>query len=88
MPDPTSPVEVGFYQGNPQALAVAGDYAFIADGDGGVRVVDVSDPTTPTEAGFYDTPGYASDVAVANDLVYVAQGTAGLFILRFVPPGR
>ncbi|MBN1810742.1 MAG: hypothetical protein JXA14_02790 [Anaerolineae bacterium] len=48
-------------------------------------MIDVSDPAMPTEVGFYGAPRYASDVTVVNGLVYVAQGAAGLFVLRFIP---
>jgi DNA-binding beta-propeller fold protein YncE len=56
-------------------VAVAGDYAYVADLGAGLRVVDVSDPANPTEVRYYDTPGYANDVAVApaGDYVYVAD---------------
>jgi len=59
-----------------------GDYAYVADGSGGLRVVDVSDPAHPTEVGFYATPGDARDVAVAGDYIYVADFVGGLVILR------
>lgn len=41
-------------------------YAYVADGDAGLRVVDVSDPAAPAEVGSYDTPGKAWDVVVAS----------------------
>jgi hypothetical protein len=34
---------------------------------------------------FYETSGYASDVLVVDDTVYVADGVAGLLILRYPP---
>ena len=36
---------------------VAGDYAYVAAWEAGLRVVDVSVPSAPVERGFYDTPG-------------------------------
>jgi hypothetical protein len=52
-------------------------YAYVADGDAGLRVVDVSDPAAPAEVGSYDTPGKAWDVVVASGpggtLAYVAD---------------
>ncbi|MFN3929222.1 MAG: carboxypeptidase regulatory-like domain-containing protein, partial [Thermoflexus sp.] len=64
-------------------VAVAGSYAYVADREGGLRIVDVSDPAAPREVGFYDTPGYAGDVAVVGSYAYVADGEGGLVILRF-----
>ncbi len=51
------------------------------DGDG-PRIVNISNPANPTETGFYDTPGGASDVAVAGDYAYVADWVGGLLILK------
>jgi hypothetical protein len=62
---------------------VNGDEAFVAAGDGGLRIVDVSQPANPVEVTFYETSGYASDVLVVDDIVYVADGVAGLLILRY-----
>ncbi|MBM3236794.1 hypothetical protein FJZ31_10930 [Candidatus Poribacteria bacterium] len=64
-------------------IAVSGGYAYIADGNTGLRVVDVSNPSIPIEKGYYDTPGYAYGVAIANNLIYVADDDGGMSILRF-----
>jgi hypothetical protein len=66
-------------------VTVAGNYAYVADDDSGLRIVDVSNPAAPSEAGFYDTPGYAWGVAVAGNTAYVADSDGGLVILRFTP---
>ena len=67
---------MGFYNtpGSAWGVAVAGGYAYVADGGSGLRVVDVSTPSNPTEVGFYDTPGGAEGVAVAAGYAYVADG--------------
>ena len=82
--DPASPVEVGFCEtrGLAYDVAVAGRYAYVADGIG-LRVIDVSDPASPVEAGYYDTPGEANGVAVAGGYAYIADGGGGLFIVRY-----
>jgi hypothetical protein len=49
----------------------------------GLRVIDVSNPANPREVGYFDTPGYAWGVYVSGNYAYVADGGAGLFILRF-----
>ena len=47
----TDPDEIGFYvtPGWAEDVALAGDYAYIADLDSGLRIVDVSEPTSPSE---------------------------------------
>ncbi|HIE25887.1 TPA: hypothetical protein EYP66_01210 [Candidatus Poribacteria bacterium] len=42
-----------------EGIAVVSGYAYVADDESGLRVVDVSNPENPYEIGFYDTPGYA-----------------------------
>ncbi len=87
--DPTAPVEVGICNtpGEPQDIAVAGDYAYVVGGStGGLRVIDVSNPTAPVEVGFCDTPGSAHDVALDRDYAYVADGTGGLRVVDVSTP--
>jgi hypothetical protein len=97
---PAAPVEVSSSAtpGKALAVAIAGEYAYVADHIS-VRVVDVSTPAAPRLAGFYDTAGYADGVAVqatllpdgtAGEYAYVADGAAGLLILSFAytPPRR
>jgi hypothetical protein len=73
--DPATLTEVGFYDtpGGGQGVAVAGDYAYVADTDRGLRVVNVSNPTAPVEVGFCETRDSAHNVAVAGDYAYVTH---------------
>ncbi len=36
---------------NAYGVAVAGDHAYVADGTGGLQIVDISDPTNPSVVG-------------------------------------
>jgi hypothetical protein len=65
---------------------VVGDLAYVADGLGGLRILDVSNPAIPVELGALYTPGEALDVAVVGDLAYVADGLGGLRILDVSTP--
>ena len=54
-----------------QSVAVSGTHAYVAAGNAGLRVIDVSNPFAPVQVGFYDTSTYvqANSVAIAGDLV-------------------
>jgi len=67
-------------------VAVAGNYAYVADDEGGLRIINVSDPAAPSEAGFYDTPGDARGVAVAGNYAYIADHYKGLRIINVTDP--
>jgi DNA-binding beta-propeller fold protein YncE len=62
-------------------VAVAGAYAYVADYEAGLQIIDVSDPAAPVRVGGYDTSGGAYGVAVAGRYVYVADDGGGLVIL-------
>jgi len=63
-----------------------GGYAYVADFQSGLRVIDVSTPSAPVEVGFLDTAGYASDVAVSGGYAYVADKYMGLRVIDVNTP--
>jgi hypothetical protein len=64
-------------------VLVEGEYAYIADGWGGLRVLFVANPASLGEVGFYDTAN-AVGVKKAGDFVFIADEQEGLLILRFL----
>jgi hypothetical protein len=68
--------------GETLGVRLAGDYAYVADGDAGVTVLDLSHPTSPLRVGGYDTCGRARRVDVVGHHAYVADGTGGLLVLE------
>ncbi len=72
--------------GEAHAVYVSGNYAYIADGSEGLRIIDVSDPTNPVEKGFLDTSGDAKGVFVSGDYAYVAEGSNGVEIINVTKP--
>jgi len=70
----------------PQHIALAGDYAYVADYLSGLQVIDISDPTSPTIAGSYDTQDYATFTALAGDYAYVTDWTSGLQVIDISDP--
>ena len=54
-------------------MDIQGDYAFVADYNRGMVVIDISDPAAPVVA-FDDTMGFAgSSIAVSGDVAYVGS---------------
>ena len=77
------PQLAGSYNTLDQALSVvvSGNYAYVADGNSGLQIIDVSNVTSPVRVGFYDTPGTAIDVAVLGSYAYVADWNSGLQVI-------
>jgi hypothetical protein len=58
----------------------------VADGNSGLRVINVSNPEAPFELGVLDTPGRARGVEVVGNLAYVADGNSGLRVINVSNP--
>ena len=70
------------------SIAVNGDYAYVADGYSGLRVISLADPAQPAEVGHYDTPGWAHGVAVNGSYAYVADYDSGLRVISVADPAN
>jgi hypothetical protein len=79
------PVLVGEWSDPPasiaMAVAVQGDYAYVAGGSSGLLVLEIRNPTLPKLVGFCDTGGGAEGVALIGGRVIVADRNAGLRIV-------
>jgi hypothetical protein len=69
-----------------QAIAVRGNYTFLANRDDGLRIFDVANPSNPLEVAHYDTPGDTKGIAVSGNYAYLADGLPGLRILDVSDP--
>lgn len=79
-------------------VVVVDGYAYVADGEAGLTIIDVSNPADPFRVGSLggrsdsfgiaslDTDGFAAGVAVANGVAYVADGTNGLVVVDVSSP--
>lgn len=76
----------GFSRG----VFVHGNYAFVADGESGLAIIDISDPTHAGEPIYRDTNGHAFDVFVYSNYAYVADfyGLAIIDITNPTNPGQ
>ncbi len=78
--------KVSFFEGG-KNVAVDGDHAYVAAGEMGLVVVDVSDPEVPeVVASYSNATGSAEDVVVSNGYAYVAYGQAGLVVVDVSNP--
>jgi len=75
--NPSSPTKTGEFEvgGNANAVAVSGNYAYLATSKSGLEmiVVNVSNPSSPTKTTQVDIPGVtqANDIAVSGNYAYV-----------------
>ena len=69
-----------------QGLAASGNTVYVADGESGLQIIDVTNPASPKWEGSLDTPGSAQNVAVSGTTAYVADGDGGLRIVDVSNP--
>ncbi len=72
--------------GQSMQTALDGSQVYIADGAGGLRLVDFTDLLNPQEIAVYDTAGTARDVDIDNGKIYVADSDGGLLIFEITQP--
>ncbi len=78
-----SPVLVGDINtsGRTKDVHLAGNYCYLADGSGGLKVIDVTNPASPVFLDAYDTP-YAYGVFATEDYIYLCDRDNGLMIFE------
>ena len=72
--------------GHANGVFVSGDYAYVADGNSGLAIIDISDPTNPGTPVYEDTTGNPYGVFVSGDYAYVADYTSGLAVIDISDP--
>ncbi len=83
MGDPTAPIPVwGIQTHYPYALDIVGDYLYVADGQAGLKIIDI---TIPAIVGEIDTRT-AKDVKVSTGYACLADGTESLTIINVTDP--
>lgn len=73
-------------------IAVNGNYAYLADSDGGLQIIDISTPTSPQFAGSYPNASICG-VAISGNYAYVSDyadpiedgNPAGLKVIDITP---
>lgn len=68
--------------GNTNGMFLAGNNLYLAQGNIGFEIYDVSNPLNPGLKSVYNTPGLASDVIVNTNYAYVADSYNGMLIFN------
>ncbi|MCB8945874.1 MAG: hypothetical protein H6658_19165 [Ardenticatenaceae bacterium] len=63
-------------------VAIYDETLLLVGGD--LWLMDVLIPDQPYIAGSFQTPGYTQDVVFLDDLIYIADGSGGLLVLRLM----
>jgi hypothetical protein len=63
-------------------------YAYVADGENGLRIIDIANPAAPLAVDGFDTPANATSVDVDSYFVYVADEYQGLRIFNLKPASQ
>ncbi len=72
--------------GEALGVAISGIRAYVADGSGGLLVIDLTDLESPQTVGGVSTTGSAWAVVVEADYAYVADGDSGLQVIDIGDP--
>jgi len=67
--------------GNAYEVYIDGDYAYIADGNAGLQIIDITDKKNPIIVGSCNTPGDVMGIYVEGKYAYIADNEAGLQII-------
>ena len=63
-------------------------YAYVADGEYGLRILDLSSPSTPKQTALFSTDGSAQGITMSGSYAYVADLKKGLFIIDVSDPSN
>lgn len=69
-------------------IVVSGQYAYVTQGSGGLRIIDVSDSAAPVQVGQYETLHVTWDTIYEGDRAYLAHDTDGVFTLDMTDLSR
>jgi hypothetical protein len=74
--------------GDPYGIFVSGNYAYIADGDSGLQVVNISDLQNLFIVSSFQTPGISDDIFVSGNYVLMTDAYSGLQLINISDPAN
>ncbi|MBT7617379.1 MAG: T9SS type A sorting domain-containing protein [Calditrichaeota bacterium] len=73
-------------QGYVWDVKISDGLAYIADGEFGMRIINIEDPQNPEEIGFYDTPGNCSDISIEGGFAYLIEAERSVLCIDISDP--
>lgn len=67
-------------------IKIDNNFAYVCNGRGGLRIIDISKPQTPKEVAAYGHMAAPKTVALGHDCAYIASGMNGLEIIDVKSP--
>ncbi len=77
---------VGHFSATVKSFYVQQDYAYLATGEKGLQIIDVSDPTAPTLAGTYEISGALVSVVVTGTVAVALDDAGNMLLLDVSTP--
>ncbi|MBL8966549.1 MAG: hypothetical protein JNG85_06015 [Spirochaetaceae bacterium] len=74
--------------GRISAIRFYGAYAYIAQGESGVEILDASDPLNPRSINRLPSKGSATDIDISGGYAYVSMGAGGVCVYSLRDPSR
>lgn len=74
--------------GNPMDIVLSGNYAYIANGQKGCCIIDVSNPSAPVIKGNCQTQGLSKGIALSGSYAYTANENSGLQVVDVSNPAN
>jgi len=74
------------FAGGPRNMVSDGTYAYIANHEGGLVIMDVSDPRAPFEVYNIEIDGWTYDVDIVGTYIYVVEFFNGVYVYDIVNP--
>ena len=72
--------------GEAHDLLISGNTAYLADGESGLQIIDISNPENPQTFSSADTPGKANRLIISGTNVFIADGPRGIQVVDISTP--
>ena len=71
-----------FSTGMAASVALVSGFAYVADGNAGVKKFNIARPAAPAPAASFDTPGEAQNIALFGGFILVADTNSLIFLKK------